>query len=213
MVPMSSPEADAGEPSRGASSADAEPGEAPLDGNSRARLLAIARGSIAHGLAPGGPLPVDPNGEPPALRAHRASFVTLHRDGDLRGCIGHLEPVTALARDVADNAHAAAFRDPRFSPLRADELGQVHIEISVLTPPEPIDCDSEQALLAALVPGRDGILLAEGGCRGTFLPSVWEQLPGPELFLRHLKQKAGLAQDYWSARIQTWRYRTESFGE
>jgi AmmeMemoRadiSam system protein A len=210
---MPSPEAGAGEPPTGGESASAEPNGVGLDSNSRARLLAIARGSIAHGLAPGGPLPVDPEGQPPALRAPRASFVTLHRDGNLRGCIGHLEPVAPLARDVADNAHAAAFRDPRFSPLRAEELAQVHIEISVLTPPEPIDCDGEQALLAALVPGRDGVILAEGGCRGTFLPAVWEQLPRPELFLRSLKQKAGLAPDHWSDQLQAWRYRTESFGE
>ncbi|MFP4246236.1 MAG: AmmeMemoRadiSam system protein A [Halochromatium sp.] len=179
----------------------------------RARLLAIARDSIAHGLARGAPLAIDPEPEAPALRARRASFVTLERDGQLRGCIGHLEAVTDLACDVAENAYAAAFCDPRFPPLSAEELQRVRIAISVLTPPQPLAFASEAELLAMLEPGIDGLILSEGQRRGTFLPSVWSQLPSPEAFLRHLKQKAGLAPTHWSERIQVARYRTESFSE
>jgi hypothetical protein len=113
---------------------------------------------------------------------------------------------------VAENAWAAAFRDPRFAPLAADELATLTLSISVLTPPTPKRVDSEQDLLQQLQPGIDGLLLQDGAHSGTFLPSVWEQLPQPEEFLRQLKRKAGLPADYWSAHIQLSRYRSESFG-
>lgn len=175
-------------------------------------LLDIARRSIRHGLEHGQALPLVASDEPEALQAQRASFVTLERLGQLRGCIGHLEAITALACDVAENAYAAAFRDPRFAPLSAQELDDLQIKISVLTPPEPITFSTEAELLAAIEPGVDGLILSEGGRRGTFLPSVWDQLPDPKHFLGHLKQKAGFAPDYWSPHIAVSRYRTESFG-
>jgi AmmeMemoRadiSam system protein A len=184
----------------------------------RRLLLRTARDAIRHGLECGGPPQVERIEElPEALREHRAAFVTLHLEGRLRGCIGHLEAIEPLVRDVADNAFAAAFRDPRFPPLRSAEFDPLHIEISVLSPATPLHFEDEAALIALLQPGLDGLILTEdtGGVerRGTFLPSVWDQLPEPRLFLRHLKQKAGLPADYWSEQIQVWRYRTESFGE
>ena len=183
----------------------------------RQALLLLARGSIRHGLDRGGALPVELSSQPEPLRTHHACFVTLQLDGDLRGCIGHLEAVQPLAIDVADNAFAAAFRDPRFAPVSGAELDALHIEISVLTPSEPLAFGSEEELIALLRPSIDGIILAEneadGSRRGTFLPSVWEQLPQPHDFLRHLKRKAGLSPDHWSDGIRAWRYRTESFGE
>lgn len=198
-------------------SADSTPGSDPLDGSldasQRARLLKIARDSISQGLEHGSALPLDPEQEPAALRERRASFVTLERGGQLRGCIGHLEAVTTLACDVAENAYAAAFCDPRFPPLSTADFDGVQISISVLTPPQPISFSSEAELLALIEPGVDGLILSEGRHRGTFLPSVWSQLPSREAFLRHLKQKAGLAPDHWSEQIQVARYRTESFSE
>ncbi|WP_242513461.1 AmmeMemoRadiSam system protein A [Halochromatium salexigens] len=191
-------------------SADSRP-DSPA--SQRTRLLAIARDSIAHGLEQGEPLALDPEQEAPALRAPRASFVTLEQDGQLRGCIGHLEALTALACDVAENAYAAAFRDPRFPPLSAEEWDRTRISVSVLTPPQPLTFASEAELLDLIQPGIDGLILSEGSHRGTFLPSVWSQLPSPEAFLRHLKQKAGLAPAYWSDRIQVARYHTDSFSE
>jgi len=203
-----------------ASEADDEPVSAPLsparaevDDALRQRLLAIARGSVAHGLAQGAALPVTLADEPQPLHEPRASFVTLKLDGQLRGCIGHLEAIGPLATDVAENAFAAAFQDPRFSPLSEAELARVRIEVSVLTAPAPVLFSTEAELLSAIEPGVDGVILSEGHRRGTFLPSVWEQLPHREDFLRHLKQKAGLPADYWSDRIQVSRYRTESFVE
>ncbi|MEA3639527.1 MAG: AmmeMemoRadiSam system protein A [Lamprobacter sp.] len=186
---------------------------ASLDAPARQRLLEIARQSIRHGLNQDGALPIVAEQESSRLREQRASFVTLERQGRLRGCIGHLEAITALACDVAENAHAAAFLDPRFAPLSAQEFDDLKIEISVLTPPQPIAFSNEAELLAAIEPGLDGLILREGARRGTFLPSVWAQLPSRETFLRHLKQKAGLAPEHWSEQIQVARYRTESFSE
>jgi len=175
--------------------------------------LHLARASIAHGLSDLCPLPVNPEEHPPALRAHRAAFVTLKADGLLRGCIGHLQAVQPLVRDVAENAFAAAFRDPRFPPLTASELGDIQIEISVLGPPVPLVFGSEAELVALLEPGRDGLILEAGPARGTFLPAVWESLPDPRAFVRELKRKAGLDRDFWSDALRVSRYRTESFSE
>jgi len=190
-----------------------DPQPPALDVSAQQRLLEIARQSIRHGLDQGRALPIDPEQEPSALGEQRASFVTLERKGQLRGCIGHLEAITALACDVSENAYAAAFRDPRFAPLAAKELDDLQIKISVLTPAEPIEFKTETELLEAIEPGVDGLILSEGKRRGTFLPSVWSQLPSRELFLRHLKQKAGLAPDHWSPDIKVARYRTDTFGD
>jgi uncharacterized protein len=180
---------------------------------SRAALLDLARRSIAHGLDRGTPLRVDPGDYSEPLQAHRASFVTLHLHGALRGCIGHLEAVQPLVRDVAENAFAAAFRDPRFPPLSRQELTGLAVHISVLTPPQPMTFGSEADLLSQIRPGIDGLILAEGPARGTFLPSVWESLPEPRDFLNHLKRKAGLPADHWSDRVRVQRYTTEPFGD
>ena len=190
-----------------------QPLEPLLKAEQRQALLAVARRSIALGLAEGRPWRVHPEDYAAELRAQRAAFVTLQEFGQLRGCIGHLEARQPLVADVAENAFAAAFRDPRFPPVTARELEGLHIEISVLTPATPLTFGSEQELIALIEPGRDGLILEEGFARGTFLPSVWESLPKLVDFLRHLKLKAGLPEDYWSDRLRVSRYRTDSFGE
>lgn len=184
-----------------------------LDADARDFLLDLARRSIAHGLAHGAALGVTLADLPAALAAPGAAFVTLHRHGRLRGCIGHLEPVAPLAEDVARNAWAAAFQDPRFPPLADHELAALQIEVSVLGPAEPIACTDEADLITQLRPGLDGLILADGGRRSTFLPSVWEQLPNPLDFVHQLQAKAGLPAGHWSPRTRAWRYHTESFGE
>jgi AmmeMemoRadiSam system protein A len=189
------------------------PDPQPLAADERRTLLDLARSSIDHGLTYGRPIKVEPSSYPPALQATRAAFVTLKERDRLRGCIGHLEAVAPLVQDVADNAFAAAFRDPRFPPLQPRELADLEIEVSALTEPEALQCVSEADLLRQIVPGRDGLILAEGIARGTFLPTVWESLPEPRDFLRHLKVKAGLSPDHWSDTLNVWRYRTESFSE
>jgi AmmeMemoRadiSam system protein A len=177
----------------------------------RQTLLDIARRSIRHGLDQGTALRLRPETFTPPLRAERACFVTLNHGGMLRGCIGHLEATLPLVEDVAENAFSAAFRDSRFPPLSEGEYHDLEIHISVLTPAEPLSFDSEIDLIGQIRPFQDGLILVEGIHRGTFLPSVWEQLPEPRDFLRHLKQKAGLPTDYWSQSLMAFRYETESF--
>ncbi len=176
-------------------------------------LLELARASIAHGLDHGTPLPVDPEAYDGRLREAGAAFVTLHLSGRLRGCIGSLEARRPLVVDVAHNAFAAAFSDPRFPPLTRPELERVEIEISILNPAEPIEAESEEALLEQLRPGTDGLILEEGPYRATFLPTVWESLPDPRDFLAQLKLKAGLPPHHWSPTLRFWRYTTTTFSE
>ena len=158
----------------------------PLSAGARQTLLRVARDSIEHGLQQGQALAVHACDFTPELQAIRASFVTLNRKGLLRGCIGHLEAAIPLVEDVAENAFAAAFRDPRFPPLSLSERADLEIHISVLTPPEPLAFCSEADLLLKIRPGIDGLILQDGQAKGTFLPSVWDSLPKSEDFLRHL---------------------------
>ena len=148
-------------------------------------------------------------GNCPELKEERATFVTLTIHGNLRGCIGMLEACRPLAEDVAENAVSAAFHDPRFPPLSEDEFEQLEIHISILSPPEEMIFSSEDDLLEQIRPGTDGLILQEGFQRGTFLPSVWEELPETEIFFEHLKMKAGLPAGYWSDTLRVFRYTTE----
>ena len=177
----------------------------------RATLLEVALASIKSGLQTGRALQLDVGNYPSALAETRASFVTLKHDDVLRGCIGSLEPLDRLVSSVAANAYAAAFRDPRFAGLTAPELAGLTIQLSVLGVLQVVEYDSEADLVRQLQPGIDGWVLQERDSRGTFLPSVWEALPDPRMFLEQLKRKAGLAADYWSDTIEVWRYSTESF--
>jgi AmmeMemoRadiSam system protein A len=179
----------------------------------RAWLLGHARQAMEHGVRHGEPPPVSLDGLDALLTELRATFVTLHQRGNLRGCIGRLEAVRPLAIDLAMNAVAAALEDPRFPPVTAAELSTLHLELSILTPPEPMPVTGEADLLKRLQPGVDGLILGEGRRRATFLPSVWEELPDPHAFIAHLKQKAGWPPGYWSDTIQVQRYRTHSFSE
>ena len=189
-----------------------EPANEALDQEARRHLLDIAARSIRHGVAKGRACAVDLDRLPPALGERRATFVTLHAKGRLRGCIGSLEAKRPLAADVAHNAHAAASADPRFSPVRKDELDGIGIKVSVLSPPVPMQVGSEGDLVARLRPGVDGLILQDGDRRATYLPSVWEGIPEPESFVRELAKKAGWAAGHWSDAVRVWRYTTEEFG-
>jgi AmmeMemoRadiSam system protein A len=172
-------------------------------------LLGIARVSIQHGLDTGHPLVINLDDYDTELTEQGACFVTLQINNELRGCIGSLEAHRPLVEDVADNAFAAAFRDPRFPQLSQEEYDDLQYHISVLDKPEPMAFSSEQDLLQQIRPGIDGLILHDKFHKGTFLPSVWEGLPEPVDFLRHLKLKAGLSPDYWSDTIQVERYTVE----
>jgi AmmeMemoRadiSam system protein A len=142
----------------------------------------------------------------PALEAPGATFVTLFKDGMLRGCIGTIEARRPLGIDVRANAVAAAFDDPRFPRLGIDEFIDTLVEVSLLSAPEAMTADGEQALLAQLRPGVDGLVLEFAGRRATFLPQVWDMLAEHAQFLAELKRKAGLPIDFWSATVHISRY-------
>jgi len=177
----------------------------------RQTLKTLAKQSIEYGLTHGSLLPIDLQTLSDTLTALRATFVTIEKNGQLRGCIGMLEAQRPLAQDIAANSYAAAFADPRFPPVSADELVELDIHLSILSPAEVIHCRSEAELLQLLRPNVDGLILDDGLHRATFLPSVWESLPKPIDFIHHLKHKAGLPIDYWSDNLQAYRYTTESF--
>ena len=175
-------------------------------------LLALARSALAEALeveAQASP----PEAEPAWLATAGASFVTLHLDGELRGCIGTLEAYRPLGEDVRANAVAAGFRDPRFPRLTSAELPRVRIEVSVLSALEPLAWADEEDLLRRLRPGVDGLVLEHDGHRGTFLPAVWRQLPRREQFLSQLKRKAGLAADFWAPDVRVSRYTVACWAE
>lgn len=172
-------------------------------------LLQLARGAIVARLGQAA-------GEAPhhdALERPGATFVTLTRDGDLRGCIGSLEAHRPLGLDVCENAIAAAFRDPRFAPLTARELPDTRIEVSLLTEPQFMQFADEADALAQLRPNVDGVILVHEFQRATFLPQVWETLPEPRLFLAQLKRKAGLAPDFWNDAVMLARYQVTKWKE
>jgi hypothetical protein len=186
----------------------------PLSPQERAVLLKIARQAMESAVR-GERLPALALDElSPRLRQPGAAFVTLTRRGQLRGCIGALEPQQPLALDVRDHAIAAALQDYRFPPVQPHELNDIQIEISVLTLPQELEYETPQDLLRALRPGVDGVTLMDGWRRATFLPQVWEKLPDAAVFLDHLCEKMGAAPDLWRTkklRVQT--YQVEEFHE
>jgi hypothetical protein len=176
----------------------------PLADAERRWLVALARRAIEYELTTGAPYPLDDAEVPERVRVPGASFVTLERGRELLGCIGSLEPRRALWHDVALNARAAAFDDPRFAPLTAVHMAAAQVEVSVLSHLEEIPAGDPQAVEASVRPGVDGVVLEGAGRRGTFLPAVWAKLPDPDVFVDHLVQKAGLPA--WPAGARAWRY-------
>lgn len=172
-------------------------------------LLGLARAAIAD--IAGTPPPAAP--APAWLQEKGASFVTLTQAGQLRGCIGSLQPYRPLLLDVVANARAAAFSDPRFSPLDAVELAYTRIEVSLLSALEPLPARSETEARRQLRPHIDGLVLEWRQHRGTFLPQVWEALPNPEAFLSQLKRKAGLPASFWAEDVRLFRYHVTKWSE
>lgn len=181
----------------------------PFDERRGEILLKLARAAISARLG----LRTPPVQEPEWLAEPGATFVTLTMRGELRGCIGTIEPHRSLGEDVAENAVSAAFGDPRFHPLRPTELNDIRIEVSMLSPTEPIVAADEAAVLAALRPHVDGVVLEYKRYRGLFLPQVWEQLPESTKFLAHLKRKAGLPMNFWSPAVRLQRFTVSKWKE
>ncbi len=179
------------------------------DRNLGEALVVLARGAIgaAFGIA------AADAADHAALDTPGATFVTLTLDGELRGCIGSLEPRRALRVDVCANALAAAFRDPRFSPVGRREFAAITVEVSLLSPQEEVAVTGEDDFLRRVRPGVEGIVLQHGDRRATFLPQVWEVLPEPRQFLSALKRKAGLPEDFWAPDLRIARYTVSKWSE
>ena len=160
-------------------------------------LLDLARKTITEAVAHNALPKFDPHGLSNGLTESKGCFVTLTAGGRLRGCIGNIMPAGPLYKSVMENARNAALRDPRFTPVRAEEIDEIHVEISVLTAPQPLAFSSPDDLLAKLQPHKDGVVLQIGFAAATYLPQVWEQLPDKEAFLSSLAQKAGCAANAW----------------
>lgn len=172
-------------------------------------LLPIARASIAGVFGQVHEATEEANW----LQEQAACFVTLTQQGQLRGCIGTIEAHRSLLEDVKHNAKAAAFKDTRFSPLTAEELNDTEIEISLLSAMSTLKFSDEQEALAQLQPGIDGVLFEYAHYRSTFLPQVWDQLPDADVFMAHLKHKAGLTPDFWADQVKLSRYTVSKWKE
>lgn len=188
---------------------NADQGTADSNKQQGSTLLKVARNAIAGQFGKAGPTCEIH----PWMREPGASFVTLTQEGNLRGCIGSLEAHRPLFEDVQKNAIAAAFHDPRFVPLSEQEFIRTHIEVSLLTPAQPLEFENEAHALNQLRPGVDGLILQFGRYRSTFLPQVWETLPDPASFIGHLKRKAGLSPDFWHEDLQLLRYTVSKWKE
>ncbi len=177
-------------------------------------LLNLARQSLEKGVR-GEELPeIDVSTLPSRLREFGASFVTLTQDGNLRGCIGALEPYQSLAEDVREHAVAAALDDYRFRPVQPDELPSIQIEISRLTIPVSLEYNCPEDITQHLQPGIDGVILRDGIRRATFLPQVWEKIGDPDMFLNQLCMKMGAPPYTWrNKKLIVETYQVEEFHE
>lgn len=186
-----------------------------LNEDERYWLLEIARRSIELAVLGESVMSFDLDTLPPALRELGVCFVTLTLPGgELRGCIGGLEATQPLAVDVWEHAASAALDDYRFQPVKYAELQSIQIEISRLTPPQPLEYEHPEDLPNLLHPHVDGVVLHDGSRRATFLPQVWEKIPDPSAFLSHLCQKMGAAPDLWRRRkLKVEIYHVEEFHE
>jgi AmmeMemoRadiSam system protein A len=185
-----------------------EPSLSPEDVDA---LFALADLGVRAGFA-GQPTPkVEPETFLPALREPQGAFVTIEVDGELNGCIGSIVGVEPLGVVVPQLAWKAAFADPRLPPLTPAEYPSSEIKVSVLTPLEPVAAGSEAELLANVEVGRDGVLIRSGAANATFLPAMWDKLPDPLTFIRHLEAKAGLRPGHWPSHMEAWRYRSTEY--
>jgi AmmeMemoRadiSam system protein A len=178
-------------------------------------LIKLAREAIVKGVE-GNTTRHIPDNEllPPRLQEPGATFVTLRKDGLLRGCIGTLEASLPLAEDVCEHAVAAALHDPRFPPVSREEIPHLEIEISFLTRLMPITYTSCEELLSKIEPGDHGVVLRAGHRQATFLPQVWEIIPDPEEFMNRLCEKMRAPHNLWrEGGVEVWVYQVVKFVE
>jgi AmmeMemoRadiSam system protein A len=187
----------------------------PLSESEKQLLLKLARRSLEAAASRQPPPALVPGDYPPRLFEAGASFVTLtEANGELRGCIGALQAYQPLVEDVREHAAAAALNDYRFAPVRPEEVAGLHIEISILSAPQPLVYASPTDLPGLLRPHVDGVILRDGPRRATFLPQVWEKLSSREEFLSHLCQKMGAPANLWrKQKLDVQVYQVEEFHE
>jgi AmmeMemoRadiSam system protein A len=190
------------------------PSKTTLTSGEQQYLLTLARKTLTYYLS-GKPIQeLEKAKLSPALIEKRGCFVTLEKKGNLRGCIGYIQPEKSLSECVMENAVHAATQDPRFPEVNFEELNAITIEISALTVPEPLEIKNRKTLLQLLVPGRDGVILSNGGKKSTFLPQVWEHFVDKESFLNALCEKGGMSRGCWEEEdTEILTYRAEVFKE
>jgi AmmeMemoRadiSam system protein A len=178
------------------------------------KLVKLARQTIAERLGKRSGKVDQESMTDSVFKEKRGTFVTLTINKQLRGCIGNLDSTDSIVDGIERNAVNAAFRDPRFPPLKAKELDRVDIEVSILTDPQQLEYRDSKDLLSKLRVNVDGVILRKGAFSATFLPQVWEQLPQPETFLSHLCTKAGLPSDTWQkGHLEILTYQVQYFEE
>lgn len=180
------------------------------------KLVHLARSVIAGRLLPDAAQAEPDLSDIPArlCQEKRGVFVTLQKNGALRGCIGNIEPEKTVLEGVKQNALHAAFDDSRFSPLAPEELSQIDIEVSLLTRPVKIGYTDTRDLVARITPFTHGVIVEKGFRRATFLPQVWAQLPDPESFLSQLCLKARLDARAWqTGELTVYTYQVQTFAE
>jgi AmmeMemoRadiSam system protein A len=185
-----------------------------LSETEKTHLLRIAREALELGVR-GKVLPdLEFDSLPLNLAQPGASFVTLTKKHELRGCIGSLEASLPLAEDVRVHTIAAALEDYRFPPVLLEELSSISIEISILSTPKKIIANGPEEILSNIRPGIDGVIVKQGIRRATFLPQVWEKVPEINIFMGMLCRKMGAASDYWqSGNVEIYTYQVEHFEE
>lgn len=182
-----------------------------LNDEDKASLLHFSERAVEHAVQYQKPLQIDLDRIAPRLCQLAATFVTLHSQGHLAGCIGSLKPTQTLIEGVLHNAHSAAFMDSRFEAIQQTQLPDLQIEISVLSNLIAVTADSEQMLIEQLNPREHGLVIEYEERRATFLPRVWDMLPEKAEFVARLKEKGGLPADFWSSKIQCYCYTAECF--
>lgn len=178
------------------------------------QLLKLSRSALTHIFKTGEELEPKDSDFQKKLKEKRATFVTITKDGMLRGCIGKLLPQKELYKDAIENTYSAAFGDPRFPQLTKDELANISIEISILDKPKRLEYKNSKDLITKLTKEKPGVIIQHGLYSATFLPQVWEDLKKPEEFLSNLCQKAGLPSDMWQKeKIEIQTYKVAKFSE
>ena len=180
----------------------------------REMLLKAARMAIKNAVFGKGSLEITEERIPERLKQPGATFITITKNGILRGCVGGLKPTKSVIDDVCEHAAAAAMEDFRFPPLEADEIDEIKIEISLISRTRKLNYSDIDELLKLIQPGVDGVIVKDGGARATFLPQVWLKIPEKEKFLNHLCQKMGAPPDLWKKKkIEVLTYQVEKFTE